>query len=96
MRKRRTNEHEAALNSISCLDIMEPPRLLPLERVQAGVKDVIASGGIVDWGEAGEWLRYVREDDGKLGLDDHYTRALVRNFFYQVSKTPRVATQEEW
>ena len=68
---------------------MERPRLPPLERVQARVKDVIASGGIVDWREAGEWLRQARDDDGKLGLDDHYTRVLMRNLFYEVSKTPR-------
>ena len=79
MRKGRTKEHEAALNSTSCPDFMEPPRLPPLERVQAGVKDVIASGGMVDWREAGERLRQAREDDGKLGLDDHYTRVLMRN-----------------
>ena len=53
MRKRRTKEHEAALNS-TCSDVMELPRLPPLERVQARVKDVITSRGMVDWREVGE------------------------------------------
>ena len=53
-RKRKTREHEAALNSTSCPEVMERPRLPPLERVQARVKDVIASRGMVDWREVGE------------------------------------------
>ena len=88
-RKRKTREHEAALNSTSCPEVMEPPRLPPLERVQARVKDIIASGGIVEWRKAGERLRQAREDDSKVGLVDHYTRLWVRNSFYQVLKTPR-------
>ena len=34
-------------------------------------------------------MRQARKDDGKLGLDDHYTRVLVRNLFCQALKTLR-------
>ena len=38
--------------------VMEPPRLPPLECVQERIKDVVASWRIVEWREAGEWLRH--------------------------------------
>ena len=70
-------------------DVMEPPQLPALEREQKRVNDVVASGGIVDWREAGEWLRQAREEDGEVGLGDHYTRVSIRKLFDRVSKTPR-------
>ena len=88
-RKQKTREHEAALNSTSHPDVIEPPRLPPLDKVQKRVKVVVASRGIVDWRETGEWLRQARGDDGEVGHGDLYARVLVRTLFYQASKTPR-------
>ena len=44
IRQRTIKEPGAAVNNTSCPDVMEPPRLRPLDRVQARVKDVISSG----------------------------------------------------
>lgn len=85
----KTRGHEAAVNSTSHADVIKLPRLPTVENMRGGVKDAVASGGIVDWRQAGEWLRQAREDGGEVGLGDYYTRVLVRMLFDHVSNLLR-------